>query len=140
MLDLSDASDATDTSDPSDASLCDISGFGEGEVSLDNSLPSFLGAYKVRESPVEPGRFDILSVQIYPEAPYNGPTTPGHLSLMVATTRIAVSASWSMRVATAISLTVRRLILRRVDLFSLSQCHLKASSLTSLSARPRLKR
>ena len=79
--DLSDASDGADTSDPSDASLCDISGFGEGEVSLDNSLPSFLGAYKVRESPVEPGRFDILSVQIYPEAPYNGPTMSGTFEL-----------------------------------------------------------
>ena len=42
---------------------------------------SFLGAYKVRESPVEPGRFDILSVQIYPEAPYNGPTTAGTFEL-----------------------------------------------------------
>ena len=31
----------------------------------------------MRESPIEPGRFDILSIQIYPEAPYNGPTTSG---------------------------------------------------------------
>jgi len=75
--DASDGSDSSDSADPSDTSLCDVSGFGEGEVSLDNSLPSFIGGYKVRESPVEPGRFDILSVQVYPEAPYNGPTTPG---------------------------------------------------------------
>ena len=75
--DVADASDATDTSDPSETVLCDILGFGDGDVSLDNSLPSFIGGYKVRESPTDPGRFDILSVQLYPEAPYNGPTAAG---------------------------------------------------------------
>ena len=97
--DASDSSDSVDTSDPSDAPLCDISGFGAGEVSLDNSLPSFLGAYKVRESPVEPGRFEVLSVQIYPEAPYNGQLRLGRLNLMVVITPIAGFAYWSGWVA-----------------------------------------
>lgn len=77
----SDASDASSSADPSDAALCDVQGFGDGDANLDNSLPTFLGAYKVRQSPLEPGRVDVLAIQIYPEAPYNGPTLPGTYAL-----------------------------------------------------------
>ena len=79
--DPTDAADASNASDPSDAGLCDVQGFGDGEASVDNSLPTFLGSYKVRQSPLEPGRVDVLAIQIYPQAPYNGPTLPGTYTL-----------------------------------------------------------